>query len=536
MPNLQLRACLAFSLLFSCRAAPLDVERTSATGREAGAGVEGLGRIDFPNSGPRAAQAAFVRGVLLLHSFEYKDAAEAFREAQAVAPDFALAYWGEALTNCHPIWQEENREAAQAVLARLGATPAERAAKAGDERERALLAAVEALFGEGTRAERARLYCDSLAAMHARWPDDLELAAFHSLAILGTATQGRDVPTYMRAAAVAEVVLERAPDHPGALHYAIHSFDDPTHAALGLRMARRYGVVGAAAEHALHMPSHIYVALGMWEDSVAANVAASAAADQRRARKGLDIDARGFHSLAWLAYSYLQLGNVNEAERLLADMRRDEREKSSKRTRAPLAAMRAAHVVALQAWEGELASFEVALDELEPATACAELYVRGRSALARGETERAREALAAMAVHRGPLETLAPASGTAAQCCSTTSRSNYLPGRLAAQVMELELSGLVALQAGASEDGLARLTAAAEKEDAMGFDFGPPAVVEPAHELLGQVLASLGNPTEAAREFEAALKRAPGRARSLQGLASAKAGVDPRATAQSSTP
>lgn len=525
------RETLVLFLVIACRAAPRGMEGVvTRTGEQSGAAprepAAELGRIDFPNTGPAAAQEPFIRAVLLLHSFEYTDAAEAFRDAQAIAPDFALAYWGEALTHCHPIWQEENRDAALAVLARLAPTPSERAAKAGDERERALLAAVEVLFGEGTRAERARLYCDAMAALHARYPADLELAAFHSLAILGTATQGRDVPTYMRAAAVAEEVLERAPDHPGALHYAIHSYDDPTHAPLGLRMARRYGVVAAAAEHALHMPSHIYVALGLWEDSIASNVAASAAADARRARKGLDVDARGLHSLAWLAYSHLQLGHTSAAERLLADMRRDEQEKSSKRTRGSLVAMRAAHVVALQAWDDENARFEVALDELEPAVACAELYVRGRSALARGEVADAREALAAMAVHRGPLETLVPASG-GAQCCTTDgNRGNYLPSRLAAQVMELELSGLIALAAGASEDALARLAAAAEKEDAMGFDFGPPAVVEPAHELLGQILLDLGRADEAAREFAAALERAPGRARSLQGLSSARLEAD----------
>ena len=516
---------LAF-LVIACRAVPRGAEGVVTRAAEQSARSEGLGHVVFPNSGPERAQELFLRGVLLLHSFEYPDAAEAFRGAQELAPDFALAYWGEALAHCHPIWQEEDREAAQLVLARLAPTPAERATKAGDEREGALLASVEVLFGEGTRAERARLYCDALALLQARYPNDLELAAFHALAILGTATQGRDVPTYMRAAAVAEEVLERAPDHPGALHYAIHSYDDPTHAPLGLRMARRYGVVAAAAEHALHMPSHIYVALGMWEDSVAANVAAAAAADARRARKGLEVDARGFHSLVWLAYSHLQLGNTGAAERLLADMRRDEREKSTRRTRASLVSMRSAHVVALQTWEGELARFEVALDDLEPDTACAELYVRGRAALARGEIERARAALAMMAEHRGPLETLDPAAGTAAQCC-TTGRTNYLPSRLAAQVMELELSGLIALQAGAQEDALARLAGAAEKEDALGDDFGPPAVVEPAHELLGQVLHDLGRPAEAAREFEAALERAPGRARSLYGLAAAGARAVP---------
>jgi hypothetical protein len=355
---------------------------SAATALEVGR-IEGLGRVEFPNSGPAQAQEAFVRGVLLLHSFEYVDSAEAFREAQALAPDFALAYWGEALTHNHPIWQEEDRQAAQAVLARLAPTPDERAAKCGDERERALLAAVEDLFGEGTRTERARGYEAALAALAARHPADLELAAFHALAILGTATQGRDVPTYMRAAAVAEEVLERAPDHPGALHYAIHSYDDPVHAPLGLRMARRYGRVAAAAEHGLHMPSHIYVALGLWTDSVASNVAASRAADARRARKGLGVDARGFHSLAWLAYSHLQLADVRAAEGLLVDMLRDEEESHSKRARGALIDMRAAHVVDRQEWIGPYASRTVEVGGLEPARVAAELYVRGRAPGAR---------------------------------------------------------------------------------------------------------------------------------------------------------
>lgn len=504
---------LLFVLGVSCRSpagttAPLVLE-------------ERLGHLEFPNSGPAQAQAPFLRGVLLLHSFEYADAAEAFRTAQELAPDFALAYWGEALTHCHPIWQEEKREAALDVLARLAPTPEARAALAGDERERGLLAAVEILFGEGTRAERARAYCTAMDALHARHPEDLEIAAFHALSILGTATEGRDLAIYMRAGAAAQEVLERAPDHPGALHYAIHSFDDPLHAPLGLRMARRYGVVAAAAEHALHMPSHIYVALGMWSESVQANIASAAAADARRAARGLGIDARGFHSLAWLAYSELQLGHVASAERLLTDMRRDEGEGHTRRTRAHLALMRAAYVVACEAWDGEWTRFEVGLEELEPATAGAELYVRGRNALARDDVARAREVLTALALQRGALESLAPRAG-GAPCCSGDSRKDYLPGRQAAHVMELELSGLIALAAGAHEEGLARLVAATEREDLMGSDFGPPTVVEPAHELLGMVLLERGRDDEAAREFERALARAPGRRRSLEGLAQAR--------------
>jgi tetratricopeptide (TPR) repeat protein len=517
---------LSLASICSCRASGGDAGLVATPSSAEGAHrIEGLGRIEFPNSGPAAAQEPFVRGMLLLHSFEYVDAAEAFREAQAVAPGFALAYWGEALTHCHPIWQEEDRDAACAVLARLAPTPAERAARAGDARERALVEAVDTLFGEGTRSQRAQAYCKCLEALHARHPDDLEIAALYSLSILGTATQGRDIPTYMRAAAVAEEVLERAPDHPGALHYAIHSYDDPTHAPLGLRMARRYGVVAAAAEHALHMPSHVYVALGMWRDSVASNVAASNAADRRREQKQLGIDKRGFHSLLWLAYSYLQLGETEPAERLLADMRRDESASSSKRTRLHLILMRASTVVAEQSWGSETAEFEVDCAELDPAATCAELYVRGRHALAGGDVERARAALRSMGERLAPSAPIAQpgAEPGAKQCCATPGGGTYLPDMQAARVIELELTGLAVLAEGSEEDGLARLAEAAAAEDAMGFDFGPPSVVEPAHELLGHALLERGRFAEAAREFEAALERAPGRARSVQGLARARA-------------
>jgi len=175
-------------------------------------------------------------------------------------------------------------------------------------------------------------------------------------------------------------------------------------------------------------------------------------------------------------------------------------------------------VVACEEWDGPAAAFDVTLDELEPAVAAAELYARGRRALARGDLEGARLVLASLAPRRGALDTL-PEGASVAQCCSTTGDGDYLPGRLAARVMELELSGLVALASGAEEEGLTLLQSAAEREDTIAADFGPPDVVEPAHELLGLELAARGREAEAAAEFTAALRRAPGRARSLAGLA-----------------
>ena len=188
----------------------------------------GLGRIVFPTSGPAEAQKHFIRGVLLLHSFEYRKAREEFLSAQKVAPAFAMAYWGEAMTYNEPVWFAQDLSAARAALKRLPAN-------APTERERAYLAAVEILYGEGSKESRDFAYATAMRRLHEKYPDDQEAAAFYALSLLGTCHQGRDFRTYMNAAAIAEALLAKNPEHPGALHYAIHSYDDPIHAPLGLR-------------------------------------------------------------------------------------------------------------------------------------------------------------------------------------------------------------------------------------------------------------------------------------------------------------
>src|SRR5678816_2808294 len=153
-----------------------------------------------------------------------------------------------------------------------------------------------------------RAYAEAMHRLADRYPDDLEARAFWALAILGTAQGVRDYSVYMSAAAIAEEVFAANPRHPGAAHYLIHSYDDPIHAPLGLRAARTYARIAPAASHAQHMISHIYVALGWWEDSVQSNVNAVAVSIERRKRKRLGPAAVNYHSLQWLVYSYLQLG------------------------------------------------------------------------------------------------------------------------------------------------------------------------------------------------------------------------------------
>ena len=172
--------------------------------------------------------------MLLLHSFEYETAAEAFRQAQTADASFALAYWGEAMTYNHPLWQQQDARRRAQALKRLAAAPEARAAKAPTDRERQYLAAVETLYGDGSKHDRDQAYMRAMERLQNAYPDDMEARAFHALAILGSRDGVRDFATYVRAAATVQPVFDANPDHPGAAHYLIHSFDDPVHAPLGL--------------------------------------------------------------------------------------------------------------------------------------------------------------------------------------------------------------------------------------------------------------------------------------------------------------
>jgi hypothetical protein len=212
-----------------------------------------LGHIDFPTSASGEAQEHFVQGVLLLHSFEYADAREEFQAASKIDPAFAMAYWGEALTFTHPVWVEQDESAGRAVLARLGPTREARLAKAPTQREKDYLSAVEILYGDGDKVARDAAYAQAMGSVMKKYPDDLEAAALYAVALLGTCEYERQFPVYMRAAAVAEEVFAKNPQHPGAVHYLIHAYDDPVHAPLGLRPARVYAKLAGSASHALHI-------------------------------------------------------------------------------------------------------------------------------------------------------------------------------------------------------------------------------------------------------------------------------------------
>ncbi len=477
--------------------------------------AEELGKIDFPASGKPEARPHFLTGVLLLHSFEYVDAAEAFREAQKLDPDFVMAYWGEAMTHNHPLWSQQNRNAARRALEKLAATPEQRLAKAKTERERGYLQAVEALYGPGDKRDRDYLYESAMAELAAAFPDDLEAASFHALSILGTSHDQRDYAKYMRAAAIVEAVYEKSKQHPGALHYLIHCYDDPVHSPLGLRAAERYAKVAPDASHALHMPSHIFVALGMWDRVVASNFESAAAADARRARKKLGVNARGFHALWWLHYGYLQQGRFGEADKLLADMRRDVEKSGSIRARNHLVYMRAHYVIETESWNSDALKIEVDLSDVSRSVAARDLFVRGMAAVKTGDLAGAKSLHAVMlgspiGVEGQPELNCYPAGGV----IGGSSARDRTGG-----VMVKELEALIAFHEGDADKAIALMKEAVAMDEEINYMFGPPVIVKPTHELLGEMLLAKDKPEQAKPYFETALKRAPGRYLALRGLA-----------------
>ena len=250
--------------------------------------IPGLGNATFPTSThSAAAQSDFIRGLLLLHLFEYHDAAKSFVAAETTDPGFAMAYWGEAMTFNHGVWNQVDVKAGQAALAKFGATAEERTRRIGDPRERAYMSAVEILYsGEGDKRERDARYAAAMEQLAEAYPKDDEAHLFYALALLGASEGVRDVPAYLKAAEIAKTVFVRNPQHPGAAHYWIHGMDDPQHAAGALEAARALSKIAPDAGHAQHMCSHIFMALGMWDDVVQANLSAMSVKNRQRAAAG----------------------------------------------------------------------------------------------------------------------------------------------------------------------------------------------------------------------------------------------------------
>ena len=463
-----------------------------------------LGTVVFPNSGAPAAQASFIRGVALLHSFEYTEAAESFEQAEKLDKGFALPYWLEAFTNSHLLWGEDDPAAARTALAKLGPTPAARLAKAKTDRERSYGSAIESFYAETTLDVRARAFADSMRHLTARYPKDLEAAAFASLAIQMADRRGANRE---EAITVAERVVRESPNHPGAVHYLIHATDAPAYAARGLAAARAYAKVAPDAEHAQHMPSHIFLQLGMWDEAVASNERAwKASRDwvKRRGASGADLD---FHDLQWLQYMYLQQGRYALARSMIDTAR-------AVLTGVDLNAPEhadAKYVVSTLA-------FQYAADtwDWRATQAIEDVPMPGSSASMRAQMF----AMGAM-YQRG---FAAAAAGDTASASKVAARFRAMGDSVHSRGFDAvgarEIEAVVATKRGDRDRAIQLLQEASAMEDRFPF-VGPPMILV-AHELLGDALVAAKRPAEAEVAYEQELKLTPNRSGALLGLARAR--------------
>jgi tetratricopeptide (TPR) repeat protein len=479
-----------------------------------------LGRIDFPTSGPSAAQPAFIRGVLLLHSFEYDDAIAAFREAQKRAPGFAMAYWGEAMCYNQPLWRNENPGRARQALAQAPPAPT--------PREKRYLDAVEHLFGIGDKAKRHSAYVERMARMMRDHPEDDEAALFYALALLSTIPDGeRNLAVSLKAGSIAAAIFKKNPQHPGAAHYMLHAYDDGQNNALALEAARAYAKIAPASSHARHMPSHAFLPLGMWDEAVASDEAAFAASVAWVKRTGRPVSQTDFHPLSWLHYEYLQQGRFVKARDAAEPITQALAATAAGGTprdghahveseigrgygpmslRSELASMRARYVIESRDW-GALEG-RSSFDNID------ELFAVGLSSVATSDLARADAALA-------QLQKAGGAQGPRDL-------------REVAAIMADQLQGVLSFARGDREAGLAALARAAAGEAKRPRPIARPYPIKPAAELYGEFLLAAGNARGAVAQFETALTRTPRRSASLFGLAAAAEAAGDRVKAVSS--
>jgi len=480
-----------------------------------------LGKVEFQTSGSEKAQAHFLRGLAALHSFWYEEALEAFRESTKVEPDFAMGYWGEAMAHNHPLWSEQDITAAREVLARLKDTPKL------TERERAYIGALRVLYGDGDKRSRDAAYSAAMEKIYRAYPDDLDAASFYSLSLLGlTGEKGYRLQT--KAGAIALDVYQKNPDHPGAAHYIIHAFDDPDHAILALPAARRYASIAPEAHHARHMPSHIFLQLGMWPEAAASNESAWESSDAWMKRKKLSLSVRDYHSLHWLLYCYLQQGRYHQAEQLLTLMKKVMSESTYDNKLRPqyyennYANMAAAFIVETERWK--LASELFPETKAAPATSSEQTTMGGGghgahtpAATTAGATVRTSMASVTLPIFIRSLAAAAAGSANVTEVSEDSGKSS------ARRIGELEVAALNASIKKDHARAIELMKKATALEEQSSAPYGPPNLIKPSHELFGEILLRAGKPAEAGEQFKIALLRQPNRARSLLGAARAAA-------------
>lgn len=472
--------------------------------------LDDVGHVYLENTGADAAQQSFHHGLAQLHNFEYSSAAEDFREAQRLDPNFALAYWGEAMTHNHPIWMQQDREAGLAILNRFADSPEARQEKAGSALERDLLAAIDVLYGDGEKHARDDRYALFMSTLHDKYPGSVDVASFYALSLMGTAHEGRDFATYMKAAATMQDYIVDYPRHPGVAHYLIHATDDPVHAPLGLRAAQAYADIAPNAAHAQHMTTHIFLALGDWDGVIKANQRASALVNEERATRDLGPSGCG-HYPSWLMYGYLQHAKLADAKDIMLLCSENAADESSARRLGYYAWQRALYLFDTGDWDGDVAGLRVDFGDAH-AAAFENAIVDGFVALGQGDVVDAR---AQLAMARDKLIAMQ-------QAWDESGVPQDQPSRREPDVELLQLEASITLAAGDTDAGIRMLQSAVALEMDLPFGFGPPSPAKPSLELLGERLIEAGRYAEAVEALQQNLKRTPNKLASVAALAIAE--------------
>jgi tetratricopeptide (TPR) repeat protein len=459
-----------------------------------------FGTIDFPTSTrSEEAQAHFLRGATILHSFGFKQAIAEFQQAQAADSDFAMAYWGESLCYNHPFLPEWDRESPQEVLKRLGETAEVRLAKAPTGREKGFLRAVDALFfGDGDLKARRTAYMQAMRRVYEAHPGDDEVAAFYALSLIsaGGAAGKQGERERILAGSIALDLFGRDPDHPGGAHYTIHAFDDPLHAILALPAARKFASIAPAVSHAQHMPTHIFIQLGMWDRVSTSNQSAydAAVALWEPGDSAGDMT----HALDWGQYGDLQRGDYVRAEAWIASMQEIfEKNGSQPRIASTLPVVKARWIIETRRWETQ------PVTESSPAPL---LYATGLSAVQKGDLTLAEQASRALA-------------GLAEKAEGSDSFYHRTAKPLA--IMAKQVEGALQIARGETDRGLGILAESVAVAGQMPPPRGAANPIKPADEFYGEALLGASRPAEAAQQFEATLLRMPNRPLSVLGLARA---------------
>ena len=474
--------------------------------------AEKIGQVRFPISCAPAVQKPFERAVALLHSFWYLEAAKAFTHVTQTDPDCAIAYWGLAMTNWTQIWSPPQ----PAGLKRgWDAVEKAKAAQAKTPREQDFVAAAEAFFKDADRVDhrtRAAAYGRAMEQMAQRYPQDREVMAFYALSLQATADpKDKTYANLKRSAEIAEKIFDVEPDHPGAAHYIIHGYDYPPLAHLALPAARRYAQFAPSVPHALHMPSHIYVLLGRWPETIKGNIAAAAAEKQR----GNPDDH--MHALDYLVYAYLQQAQdveakkvVDEARAIVADMVARVYDSGRPTAHFAMAAIEARWAMERGKW-ADAAAIDPRPNRF-PHTEAMIYFARAIGAARTGNAVRARADVDKLAALKDAM------------------KDPYWAEQI--EIQRRAAAAWTARAEGKASEGFALMRSAVELEASTEKHNITPGPIATARELLGDMLVEAGLAPAALEAYEVSLGVAPNRFKALYGVAKASERTGDRAKAK----